>query len=82
MSRAKPVKIAEEPIREQQPQLAALIEQNVTADGIHPTAIPRLFLIRASQPTTPMHALHEPALCIVAQLAPQYRTELLKALED
>ena len=33
---------------------------------IRPT-IPRVFLIRASRPTTPLHVLHAPAVCIVAQ---------------
>ena len=48
-------------------ELAALIGRLVAADGIHPTAIPRLALIRSGQPTEPLHALHEPALCIVVQ---------------
>ncbi|ARQ03004.1 AraC family transcriptional regulator [Pseudorhodoplanes sinuspersici] len=48
-------------------ELAALIDRFSGADGIQPTAIPRLVLIRCSQPTEPLHALHEPALCIVAQ---------------
>lgn len=56
-----------ETVREQQSRLASLIERNIDADGIHATAVPRLFLMRASQPTAPLHALHEPALCIVAQ---------------
>ncbi|HEV7256275.1 MAG TPA: AraC family transcriptional regulator [Bosea sp. (in: a-proteobacteria)] len=48
-------------------ELAALIGRLCTSDGIHQTAIPRLVLIRSSQPTEPLHALHEPALCIVVQ---------------
>jgi AraC-like DNA-binding protein len=51
----------------QQSRLATLIERNIGEDGAHATAIPRLTLIRASQPTVPLHALHEPALCLVAQ---------------
>ncbi|HAA33100.1 MAG TPA: AraC family transcriptional regulator CmrA [Cyanobacteria bacterium UBA8553] len=57
----------EEIVRKQQFELAALIAQNSSADGVHATAIERLFLIRSSKPTAPLHALHEPALCIVAQ---------------
>ncbi|MCF2151555.1 AraC family transcriptional regulator [Desmonostoc muscorum LEGE 12446] len=57
----------EQTVRKQQSELAALIAQNSSADGVHATAIERLFLIRCSQPTAPLHALHEPALCIVAQ---------------
>ncbi len=29
--------------------------------------IPRVFLIRSSHPTAPLHALYEPAVCIIAQ---------------
>jgi AraC-like DNA-binding protein len=50
-----------------QDELAALIERYAGEDGTHATAIPRLFLIRSQHPTEPLHALHEPALCIVAQ---------------
>ncbi|MBD2411062.1 AraC family transcriptional regulator [Nostoc calcicola FACHB-389] len=57
----------EQTVRKQQSELAALIAQNSNTDGVHATAIERLFLIRSSQPTAPLHALHEPALCIVAQ---------------
>jgi AraC-like DNA-binding protein len=48
-------------------ELAALIGRLVTSDGVHETAIPRLALIRACQPTEPVHAVHEPALCIIVQ---------------
>jgi AraC-like DNA-binding protein len=44
-------------------QIARFAEQ----DGIHATAINALSLIRVSQPTDPIHAVHKPALCIVAQ---------------
>jgi AraC-like DNA-binding protein len=57
----------EETVRKQQSELAALIAQNSSADSVQATAIERLFLIHSSQPTAPLHALHEPALCIVAQ---------------
>ncbi|MEG4574115.1 AraC family transcriptional regulator [Microcoleus sp. N3A4] len=57
----------EETVPKQQSELAALIAQNADTDGVQATAIDRLFLIRSSQPTAPLHALHEPALCIVAQ---------------
>lgn len=54
-------------MRQQIGELAALIGRFATEDGVHATAIPRLNLIRISQPTEPVHALHEPALCIIAQ---------------
>jgi AraC-like DNA-binding protein len=48
-------------------ELAQLIEQYTGTDGIHTTAIPRLILYRASQIEEPMHAIYEPAVCVVAQ---------------
>src|SRR4029077_18620516 len=48
-------------------ELAQLIEQYTGTDGIHTTAIPRVILYRASQIEAPMHAVYEPAVCIVAQ---------------
>jgi len=48
-------------------ELAELIERFAGRDGIHATPIPRLFLIRASRPTLPLHVLHQPAVCFVAQ---------------
>lgn len=48
-------------------RLAELIARYAPGDGVHQTAISRLVLIRASQPTEPLHTLHKPALCIVAQ---------------
>ena len=51
----------------QQDELARLIDRHATEDGVHQTQIPRLSLICASHPTEPLHVLHEPALCIIAQ---------------
>src|SRR5690554_2314985 len=48
-------------------ELADLIERNSNGDGAHATAIPRLFLHRASSVSTPLHTVYEPALCIIAQ---------------
>jgi AraC-like DNA-binding protein len=48
-------------------ELAALVGRFAPADGIHRTPIPRLSLTRSERPTEPMHAVHEPALCIVLQ---------------
>src|SRR5688572_21248369 len=55
------------PLGRQQSDLASLISRNIGEDGMHATAIPRLFLIRASQLTEPMHTVYDPALCIVVQ---------------
>jgi AraC-like DNA-binding protein len=48
-------------------ELASLIGRNIDADGMRATAIPRLFLMRASQLTEPLPTVYEPALCIIAQ---------------
>jgi hypothetical protein len=47
--------------------LAILIDQFAERDGVHPTPVPRLHLIRSSYPTEPIHAVHQPAVCFVAQ---------------
>lgn len=52
-------------------QLARLIAQNTDDDGVFETAIPRLSVIRMSKPTEPLHAIHQPAVCIIAQGAKQ-----------
>jgi AraC-like DNA-binding protein len=52
-------------------ELAALMARHAPGDGVHATAIPRVSLIRSSHPTEPLHVLHEPAVCIVAQGAKQ-----------
>src|SRR5882724_1845228 len=48
-------------------QLADLIDRYTGTDGIHTTTIPRLVLYRASRIEDPMHAVYQPALCVVAQ---------------
>ncbi|WP_119165625.1 AraC family transcriptional regulator [Algihabitans albus] len=47
--------------------LAKLVARFVEKDGIHATAVPRLDLIRSTRQTQDLHAVHEPALCIVVQ---------------
>ncbi|AMP00315.1 bacterial regulatory helix-turn-helix s, AraC family protein [Collimonas arenae] len=51
----------------QQIELARLIEQYTATEGVYQTAIAPLSMYRCSQPTQPTHALHKPALCIIAQ---------------
>lgn len=50
----------------QQKELAQLIDRFTENDGTYPTAIPSLHFIRASKQSEPIHAVHKPALCIVA----------------
>lgn len=48
-------------------ELARRIVRYTAADGIHPTAIDRLSLIRVGQPHERMPAVYEPCLCVLAQ---------------
>ncbi|MGO1072605.1 AraC family transcriptional regulator N-terminal domain-containing protein [Lysobacter sp. CA199] len=48
-------------------RLAQAIDRNSGVDGLHPTALPRVQLIRASREVDAIHELHRPAVCIVAQ---------------
>ncbi len=59
--------MADEEDKKLQNELVALIEKHSGEDGTHSTPIPDLQLIRASKPSEPIHSVHEPALCLVAQ---------------
>lgn len=51
----------------QQYDLAKLIEIYTEEDGVHPTAIPSLFLIRESIVTEPIARVNETSFCIIVQ---------------
>ena len=57
----------------QRAALARLIDGLVRDDGMHPTAIDDLFLIRCSAPSELVHGLHKPALCIIVQGSKEVR---------
>jgi len=49
-------------------ELAGLVERHAPQEGICPTSIPRLSAIKLSAPSEELvHALHQPAVCIIAQ---------------
>ncbi|MFJ7744663.1 AraC family transcriptional regulator N-terminal domain-containing protein [Peribacillus sp. NPDC097295] len=54
-------------VLEHQNELARYMERYCQEDGVHSTAISSLHFIRASYKSAPIHSIHEPALCIVAQ---------------
>lgn len=55
-------------------ELIELIERySGGVDGVHELPIPRVRLFRASMPTEPLHALHEPSICLVVQGKKQVR---------
>jgi AraC-like DNA-binding protein len=47
--------------------LAALIERFTPDEGPRETCCPRVNLYRATQTTEPVHGVHEPAFCVLAQ---------------
>lgn len=51
----------------QQDQLAKLIERLSKQDGVHPTTIPSLFLIRESIITEPISRVNAPSFCMILQ---------------
>ena len=51
----------------QRAELAQLVERFVDGDGVHPTAIDPLHLIRCAEPGEPVWGVHKPALCIIVQ---------------
>ena len=54
-----------------QDAIAAYIDAQAGTDGIYPTAIDGLALMRSSSETLPHHQIYRPVLCIVAQGAKQ-----------
>ncbi|AUW60368.1 AraC family transcriptional regulator [Sphingobium sp. SCG-1] len=48
-------------------ELAQVIDRHIAKSGISPTAMPRLSLIRAAQPSIPTPAVYEASLCLIAQ---------------
>ncbi len=48
-------------------EFASLIDRFSEGDGVQATEIPRLFLIRSSTPTLPLHTVYDPAVCLIAQ---------------
>lgn len=54
-------------VRDALAELADRVAEHCSADGMHPTHIRNLHLIRCSRPSEPLHVLQEPALCLVVQ---------------
>lgn len=52
---------------QQQAELAAVVTRLTPSEGIHPSAIPALTVIRANSPSIPTPSVYEPSLCIVVQ---------------
>jgi AraC-like DNA-binding protein len=56
-----------EEIYKQQHELAKLIDRNSGVDGVHPTAIRSLYLIRESVVAEPIARVNETSFCIIVQ---------------
>nr|WP_298727130.1 AraC family transcriptional regulator [uncultured Steroidobacter sp.] len=69
MSAALPIsdRAVEPNLDQQQAELAALVMRLTPTDGVHPSAIPALTVIRSSSPSMPTPSLYDPSLCIVVQ---------------
>lgn len=52
---------------DKQHELGKLIERYTGLDGVHPTSIPSLFLIRESIITEPISRVNQPSFCIIVQ---------------
>jgi AraC-like DNA-binding protein len=56
-----------EEICKQQHELAKLIKRYSESDGVHPTAVPSLYLIRESVITEPIARVNETSFCVIVQ---------------
>ncbi|WHY69525.1 AraC family transcriptional regulator [Neobacillus sp. SuZ13] len=52
---------------DKQHEIGKLIERYTGQDGVHPTSIPSLFLIRESIITEPISRVNEPSFCLIVQ---------------
>ncbi|WP_391557894.1 AraC family transcriptional regulator [Robertmurraya sp.] len=56
-----------EEICKQQHELAKLIKRYSESDGVHPTVVPSLYLIRESVVTEPIARVNETSFCVIVQ---------------
>jgi AraC-like DNA-binding protein len=68
MNTARSSPSVEAPLRARLQELAELIDRHAPGDGIHATAIQGVCTIRMSSPSAELaHAMHRPAVCVIAQ---------------
>lgn len=48
-------------------ELAGLIDRHAPIEGMHRAGVPGMWLIRSDHTTEPLHVVHAPAVCIIAQ---------------
>ncbi|WP_334074584.1 MULTISPECIES: AraC family transcriptional regulator [Paenibacillus] len=48
-------------------QMASLIRRHASVTGTHPTAVPSLTLMQATQSSEPLESVYKPSICVVAQ---------------
>lgn len=48
-------------------ELASLMTRLTPGDGVHPTAVPGVAILRTSKPNDLVHDVHQPALCVIVQ---------------
>ncbi|WP_027897259.1 AraC family transcriptional regulator [Zestomonas thermotolerans] len=54
-------------LRPRQEELVALLHRLTHEEGVRPTIIEGLFVVRCNQPTPPMPGIYQPSLCVIAQ---------------
>ncbi|GAB2532493.1 AraC family transcriptional regulator [Gracilibacillus alcaliphilus] len=54
-------------IQHKQEQISQLIRRHIKNDGVYETSIPKLFLIKESLETEPVHRLYHPCFCVITQ---------------
>jgi AraC-like DNA-binding protein len=63
-------------------EMAVLMSRFTSTDGMHATAIPRMWIIRSSRPNELMPAVYKPSLCVIAQGSKQVTLAGEKYLYD
>jgi AraC-like DNA-binding protein len=48
-------------------EMSVLMSRFTSTDGVHPTALPRLSIIRSSRPNESTPTVYKPSLCVIAQ---------------
>ena len=67
-SRQQPPSAPLQDLSAQLKELSQLIHRQTPGDGAHPTSLPGVSLLRQGGPTgEPIHAVHEPSMCLIVQ---------------
>ncbi|MCI0997824.1 AraC family transcriptional regulator, partial [Pseudomonas corrugata] len=74
MSVSTSIQIApDDSVNQRRAELAALMKRFAPKNGVFPTAIGTLNLIRSDQPTDALHVVHKPGLCVIIEGSKEVR---------